>query len=437
MADVTLCSPDGRVRAAFFLKGRRDGPGCASGLPAWQVCYDGHVMLAPSSLGVIAAGGRPADDGAVELVGVMRRRGAKPVGRDRSAAPAWECREAVIRLRARGWSPGRFDVQMRCCNQGVAFRYRLLRQPGRAAQACACERTGFLFPQGTYGYLAPAGTGAYGRARLDACSAQTAFPITLVYPHGKHGCLLEALGEGDAPAQLLPVEGGFRMQTPDTALLRLPAVLPWRVLMVGDCPVDLPMRRDFACAWAEPGTALRGFIQGEAPSSRDHCTWPFVCHPAGLDPDPGHEVAAEASCTRAHRLALPLIFGYAAARAAEPLRERVGNLPDTWEETRFLRGEIGEYVVAARRSGMRWFVAGLTNADGRVLTVRFEDFFGRATGGRGYRLHIWRDPIGNEAAAGAGLVAETVDGLDASDKVRLALAPHGGFVMRLDPLTRE
>ena len=35
------------------------------------------------------------------------------------------------------------------------------------------------------------------------------------------------------------------------------------------------------------------------------------------------------------------------------------NLPTTWEETRFIDGYPGKYVVMARRHGDKWYVAGL------------------------------------------------------------------------------
>ena len=43
-------------------------------------------------------------------------------------------------------------------------------------------------------------------------------------------------------------------------------------------------------------------------------------------------------------------------------------VPTTWDETRFLDGYPGKYVVMARRHGQRWYVAGL-NAEAQPLTL--------------------------------------------------------------------
>ena len=44
-------------------------------------------------------------------------------------------------------------------------------------------------------------------------------------------------------------------------------------------------------------------------------------------------------------------------------------IPTVWDETRVLQGEIGQYIVTARRSGSTWYVGGLTNWDARDLKI--------------------------------------------------------------------
>jgi len=135
-----------------------------------------------------------------------------------------------------------------------------------------------------------------------------------------------------------------------------------------------------------------------------------------LLPPPG------ASATPAHRLAFDLACGVGAVR---------------WDETRFLRGEIGEFVIVARRLGATWQVAGLTGADGRVMTMRLEEVLGDRFDpsdqtDRCYALTILRDPLSNETTED-GVVRETFHGVDAFDKPCLELPPHGGFLLRLEP----
>ena len=108
-----------------------------------------------------------------------------------------------------------------------------------------------------------------------------------------------------------------------------------------------------------------------------------------------------------------------------------------WDETRFLRGELGSFIVAARRLGDLWQVGGMTGAEGRVLTVRLAEILRNPSDppdppDRPYALTILRDPLPGETTD-EGFVRETFHGVDVHDKPRLELLPHGGFVLRLEP----
>ena len=52
-----------------------------------------------------------------------------------------------------------------------------------------------------------------------------------------------------------------------------------------------------------------------------------------------------------------------------PAFKLVEKLPATWDETRVLAAEIGQYVVIARRKGSSWFIAGITNEQPRQFEV--------------------------------------------------------------------
>jgi alpha-glucosidase len=47
----------------------------------------------------------------------------------------------------------------------------------------------------------------------------------------------------------------------------------------------------------------------------------------------------------------------------------IANIPVVWDETRVLQGELGKYIVTARRKGSTWYVAGQTNWDERTITL--------------------------------------------------------------------
>ena len=73
--------------------------------------------------------------------------------------------------------------------------------------------------------------------------------------------------------------------------------------------------------------------------------------------------------TRAHQLALyvvfenpmPMVADDPDAYAGQAGFDFIEGVPTTWDETRFVAGEPGEYVVVARRSGDRWYLGGINN----------------------------------------------------------------------------
>jgi alpha-glucosidase len=83
--------------------------------------------------------------------------------------------------------------------------------------------------------------------------------------------------------------------------------------------------------------------------------------------------------THAHQLALAAVyyspiqtlFWYdkPAAYQGEPEVEFFEKVPTTWDDTRVVQGEIGQYVTVARRKGQDWFVGSITNNDARTLQL--------------------------------------------------------------------
>lgn len=44
-------------------------------------------------------------------------------------------------------------------------------------------------------------------------------------------------------------------------------------------------------------------------------------------------------------------------------------VPSSWDETKFLKGEVGQYIVLARRKGKQWFIGAMTNEEERFLEI--------------------------------------------------------------------
>ena len=103
----------------------------------------------------------------------------------------------------------------------------------------------------------------------------------------------------------------------------------------------------------------------------------------------------------------------------------ITSLPDTWEETRILQGNIGSYIVSARRSGGDWYVAGQTNWDEREILLSF-DFL--PVGGT-YQATIVTDGI-NANHNAEDYHVETKP-LTSNDNLKIKLASGGGFLIKL------
>jgi alpha-glucosidase len=99
--------------------------------------------------------------------------------------------------------------------------------------------------------------------------------------------------------------------------------------------------------------------------------------------------------TRAHGLAMYVVYlsplaavadspdTYAASTGGFDFLKQV---PASWDETRFLAGETGEYIVLARRKGKSWYLGAMNNEKARSVTVPL-DFLGP----RGAEARIWTD----------------------------------------------
>ena len=126
-----------------------------------------------------------------------------------------------------------------------------------------------------------------------------------------------------------------------------------------------------------------------------------------------------AAVTPAYRAAFEMMLGRGAAS------------DDFW----MMRGEPGEFAVAARRQGGMWQVAGVTAA-ARMLTVRFEDLWLRMPAelrALSYTVEILRDPIKDEP----GDRVEEAFAKQAPDvRVAMDLAKSGGFLITFRPLLK-
>ena len=130
--------------------------------------------------------------------------------------------------------------------------------------------------------------------------------------------------------------------------------------------------------------------------------------------------------TRTHGLAMYVVYlsplgsvadspdAYAASSAGfDFIRE----VPASWDETRYLAGETGEYIVLARRKGAHWYLGAMTNETARSVTVPLAFLDRKPVTGR-----VWSD---GDKADEAPLTTRRVT---AADTMTLELKGGGGAV---------
>lgn len=174
------------------------------------------------------------------------------------------------------------------------------------------------------------------------------------------------------------------------------------------------------------------------PTASHNCTLPFTRAPAGAYDYTYCFACDRIRTTRAHQLALAVVcysplglfYWYDRPRdvAEGPELELWRDVPTVWDESLFPAGEIGEHVVAARRTGDSWFVGALTNGDAREPTLHF----GFLESGRTYRFLLCRDAQPGEDGGPNRIVVERGT-LRADSRLRVALAANGGCALRLVP----
>lgn len=157
----------------------------------------------------------------------------------------------------------------------------------------------------------------------------------------------------------------------------------------------------------------------------------FLCGPADYTPC---YFNGRVKNTKAHQLAMPVVYyspvtflywyDLPNAYKGEQELDFWKHCPTVWDESKALQGEIGEFVVQARRSGDDWFVGAMTGLQARDITINTADFLQK---GKKYRVEMYNDdPMLNTRTK----VASTVQTLKAGKVMKLHLQPSGGAALR-------
>ncbi len=161
---------------------------------------------------------------------------------------------------------------------------------------------------------------------------------------------------------------------------------------------------------------------------------PGAFHVATKDSFKAQFTAPMAQGTRAHQLGMYVVYesplqmlvDHPSSYFGQTGLEFLKKVPTVWDETKFIMGEVGEYIIIARRNGDRWYLGGMTNWTNRVLSIPLS-FLGSGK----YMAEIYSD--GKDAAKNPISVQAAMKVVNSSDQLEISMAPGGGCAILFSP----
>jgi alpha-glucosidase len=173
------------------------------------------------------------------------------------------------------------------------------------------------------------------------------------------------------------------------------------------------------------------------PTSRHNATLPFTRFVAGAGDYTICYFTDRKQTTHAHQLAMSVIvyspmqsvfwYDVPADDKGEPELEFFDVLPTVWDETRVIDGEIGEYVIIARRKGDEWFVGAITNEQERELSFRLNFLDANVP----YIVKMYGDDPENQVSRTK--VKIQIQEVQPESQIKLNLSANGGQAMHVIP----
>jgi len=141
--------------------------------------------------------------------------------------------------------------------------------------------------------------------------------------------------------------------------------------------------------------------------------------------------------TRCHQLAMLVVYESPLQVLCDSPYNYRGQLgleflkivPTTWDETKVVNGEVGEYITIARKHGSDWFIGSMTNWEPRTLEIPLS-FLGDGK----YVAHIFEDAP--DADDYPDRVRKYKLEVSSKDVLIVKMASGGGYVAHLSPLSR-
>ncbi len=133
--------------------------------------------------------------------------------------------------------------------------------------------------------------------------------------------------------------------------------------------------------------------------------------------------------TRCHQLALYMVLespinmlcdSPTNYRREPECTEFIAEIPTVWDETRVLAGEMGEYIITARRSGDKWYIGAITDWNSRDIEVDLS-FLPEGS----WSMRAFADGVNADKKAVDYKVTNSI--VSNSSKIKVHLARGGGW----------
>jgi len=137
--------------------------------------------------------------------------------------------------------------------------------------------------------------------------------------------------------------------------------------------------------------------------------------------------------TRCHQLAMYVVYESPLQMLCDSptnyLKEKesldfLSKVPTVWDTTIVLEAKIADYILLTRKHGNEWYVGAMTDTNARDLSIDFS-FLEEGT----FKIDYYQD--GQNADRYAGDYKLINADINSSDKLKIHLAPGGGWAARL------
>ena len=125
---------------------------------------------------------------------------------------------------------------------------------------------------------------------------------------------------------------------------------------------------------------------------------------------------------------LQMVCDYPGAYQGQKGLDFLAIVPASWDQSRCLAGEIGEYIVIARRKADKWYIGGMTDEKSRTIDIPLGFLKDNAP----YSIESWNDtPSGKPATELFKQKLNCIGGAD--KKLSLRMTSGGGTVLIITP----